>query len=338
MQPNYYIAKGRKDVFEIRWTVREDGRSQTHSRSTGTTDRFEALQVLEGFKRQSEVISQESQSPLLNLILTRYSESLTDSADSGTTKICIRHLIKYVGHYRLCNIDEEVLRDYTQNRGVAPPTIRREFNALKAAINRYVKYSKGALTDADKPIIDLPAQSQPRQVFLDKTEMQAFVEEVSKRSAGGQLDRLHIFVMLALYCGQRATATRNLKWSQVNFTTGLIDFRTQGERLTKKRKSVVPMNATLRAFLEVAKEQAQTDYVCIHNGLIDKTYKRWVSTTDFAHARIHDLRRSFITNLIAGGASVPTVSALVNESPETLLRTYACYVPGAANDAVGLLD
>ena len=337
MQPNYYIAKGRKDVFEIRWTVREDGRSQTHSRSTGTTDRFEALQVLEGFKRQSDVISQEAQSPTLNLILTRYSESLTDSADSGTTKICIRHLIKNLGDYRLCHIDEEILRVYKNTRGVAPPTIRREFNALKAAINRYVKHSKGALTDADKPIIDLPAQSQPRQVFLDKNETKLFIEEVSKRSTN-KLDRLHIFVMLALYCGQRATATLHLKWSQVNFTTGLIDFRTQGERLTKKRKSVVPMSKTLRAFLEVAKEQALTDYVCIHDGLIDKTYKRWVSTTDFHDIHIHDLRRSFVTNLIAGGASVPTVSALVNESPETLLRTYACYVPGAANDAVELLD
>jgi integrase len=329
---NSYLAQIR-GVWNICWTEQKDGRSIRRTRSTGETNRSQAQIVHEGFQQHVIEISRDGQSPLMGDLLTAYSERLTRRGAAETSHICVRHLQKHLAGVRLCHLTQQRLDKYADDRGVAPPTLRREFNALKAAIHLAQKAK--VISRDDIPHIEMPAQSEPRQVHLDIDERDAFIDAVAQR---GPTDRLHIFVMLALFCGQRMSATINLKWSQVNFTTGLIDFRPPGQAKTNKRKGVVPMSKRLRAALETARLSATSDFVCYHNGDVRQTYARWIAGTPWSHVHIHDLRRTFVITLLMKGVAVPIVAGLVQDDPATMLRTYAPYIPSGGAEAVALLD
>ena len=50
-----------------------------------------------------------------------------------------------------------------------------------------------------------------------------------------------IFILLGIYTGRRKDAILSLRWSQVDFDAGLIDFETPGRQRTKKRRGKVPI-------------------------------------------------------------------------------------------------
>lgn len=327
-----YLAQIR-GVWHICWTERAGDRSIRRTRSTGEADRSKAQIVHEGFSFQTVESAKDELSPLLADLLSDYSERITRRGATETTHACVRYLQKHLGAVRLCNLNQARLDRYADARGVSPPTLRRELTALKAALNLARKAR--VISADDIPHIELPAKSVPRQVHIDLRDRDAFIEAAAKR---GDTDRLYIFIMLALFCGQRMSATINLKWSQVNFNTGLIDFRSPGDAQTNKRRGVVPMSNRLRVVLEAAKVSAKSEYVCHHNGAVRQVYAKWVAGTPWKGVHIHDLRRTFVISLLMKGAPVPIVAGLVQDNPATLLTTYAPYIPSGAVEAIQLLD
>ncbi len=333
MQNAYVALNKATGRYEIRWTVRENGRSNTKIIRTGATTRDEALADLEGMRAGEQLKRELLETPTVNDILDAYSERLERRGSAETTKITVQHLRRHLGHVRVSQIDQERIDAYADERGVADPTIRRELGSLRAAFNVAIKARK--LRPDDVNHFELPAGSVPREVFLDPEERAAFIAKAMER---GSTDRLTVFVFLALHLGQRMQSILDLTWDRVNFKTGLVDCRTPHDRVTKKRKCIVPMSPKLRAFLEEIRPHATSEYVCYHNGDVSQTYGRWVATTEWAHVHIHDLRRTFATNLLLKGVAITTVAGLIGDRPETMLRTYAHYVPGAAAEAVLLLD
>ncbi len=77
---------------------------------------------------------------------------------------------------------------------------------------------------------------------------------------------MEVFTALAVYTGARKAAMLSLKWDQMDFITGMIDYNEPGRTITAKRRAIVPMTADLREVLKHAHKVRQTDYVVEYGG------------------------------------------------------------------------
>ena len=138
---------------------------------------------------------------------------------------------------------------------VSPGTLRREFNVLRAAL--LLAWKEKHLLHP--PSIKPPADSQPRDRYLTKEEAKRLIDAAAT---------LHVrtFVALAVWTGARRGSILSLTWDRVDLVAGMIDFQEPGRPLTKKRRSIVPINDRLRQALRDAQRARQCEYVVEYNG------------------------------------------------------------------------
>jgi integrase len=150
-------------------------------------------------------------------------------------------------------IDKAMVAKYSASRTVGPATIRLELGMLSAALN--MAYKAGHIER--KP--DIPLPSPP-----DRIGRHLSVNQYRKFLAGVRAPHAQLYMILGVNTMARPSAILELKWSQVNFDRGLIDFNQPGRTQTKKKRPIVPMNRPLRSALETAYAARQSDYVVEH--------------------------------------------------------------------------
>lgn len=96
-------------------------------------------------------------------------------------------------------------------------------------------------------------------------------DEAVRLIDGCRMPHLRLFVIIALCTASRRGTILELKWSQVDFQRGVIDFNRQEQRSIlnsgfSKGRAVAPMSALLRVALEEAEAGARTPFVIEWNG------------------------------------------------------------------------
>jgi integrase len=124
---------------------------------------------------------------------------------------------------------------YVTKRDRAAGTVRRELGVLQAAINW--AHKRGHLTRT--VVIELPSTPQSKQRWLTR-------QEAAKLLRATRFDRkarlyMPLFTLIALYTGRRKEAILSLRWSQIDFAAGTIDFEIEGRARTKKRRGFIPI-------------------------------------------------------------------------------------------------
>ncbi|MBA4306453.1 MAG: integrase [Sphingopyxis sp.] len=150
-------------------------------------------------------------------------------------------------------IDKAMVTKYSKGRNVGAATLRLELGMLSTSLN--MAFKAGQIQR--KPDIPLPAAPERIERHLTVRQFRRFMEGVRAPHA-------RLYMQLGINTMARPSAILELKWSQVNFDRGLIDFNQPGRIQTKKKRPIVPMNRTLRAALETAYQARQTDYVIEH--------------------------------------------------------------------------
>lgn len=150
-------------------------------------------------------------------------------------------------------IDKAMVAKYSASRPVGPATLRLELGMLSTALN--MSFKEGHIER--KPDIPLPAPPE-------RIERHLSVRQYRKFLAGVRAPHAQLYMVVGVNTMVRPSAILELKWSQVNFDRGLIDFNQPGRVQTKKRRPIVPINRPLRAALELAYAARQTDYVIEH--------------------------------------------------------------------------
>lgn len=215
---------------------------------------------------------------------------------------------------------------------VSSGTLRREFNVLRAALR--LAWKDKFLTHP--PRLEPPPDSQPRDRYLTKDE--------ARKLIAGARHHVKVFVALALFTGARRSSILSLTWDRVNLGTGLIDFQEPGRPITKKRRSIVPMNDQLRAVLEEAHRGRLCAHVVAYEGrpvphglrvsfakLCKNAGLTWKPTP-------HHMRHSAVSWMAMDGVPITQAADWFATDEATLRRTYRKFDPAYLRPVAASLD
>lgn len=147
-------------------------------------------------------------------------------------------------------IDEEMCKDYREDRPVSDATARYELLMLSTALNWAV--NKGHVSTRKQ--VWLPAKDEYEIRYLEREAFERFFEAVKAPHA-------RLYVLLAIYTIARPAAILELEWAQVDFERRLIRLNPPGRRQTAKKRPVVPINDELYEALVEAHAARQSSHI-----------------------------------------------------------------------------
>lgn len=140
----------------------------------------------------------------------------------------------------------------------------------------------------------------------------------------------------------RIGALLELTWDRVDMHRGVIRLATN-DLGPKKGRATVPINDTLRAALQDAKQAAVSDYVIERAGKrvesIKTGFNAAVKRAGIAHCTPHDLRRTAGRLMVENGTPIKEVAQFLGHSNPSITRAvYAQFSPGHLRSAAGSLE
>ncbi len=167
------------------------------------------------------------------------------------------------------------------------------------------------------------------KLVLTNLEVEAFLNE-----ARASQHRFYPIWVVALFTGMRSGELYALRWSDVDLENATISVSRSwnsknGFTSTKNQKSrIVPISFELMSFLKSLKlERGNEEFVLPHlnewsRGEAAKVIKLFCRSIHITPIRFHDLRATFITNLLARGESLARVMAMVGHSDMETTNVY----------------
>lgn len=208
-------------------------------------------------------------------------------------------------------------------------TVRRELEHLRAAVNFCVKAR--VFNPAHVPHIVMPPPSPPRDRWLNKKELEAIMRVADH---GKIQPRVRTFIYLARYTAARKSAITHLKWDQVNFAAGLIEYAKHDKKKTKKRKATVPIHPELRVYLEKIKASAQNEYVLEHKGDIRAGLDAAANQAGIDGLTPHVFRHTWATHASMNGVSMTDIARILGDTVATVEKVYAKFQPDYLKNAI----
>ncbi|RYZ93376.1 MAG: site-specific integrase [Proteobacteria bacterium] len=184
--------------------------------------------------------------------------------------------------------------------------------------------------------------AEANQAVLNRNEV-----EILLKQAKVQDHRFFEHWTLALLTGMRSGELYSLKWSDVDLVTGKISVsrawtRRNGEGPTKTAKSrVIPISKECRKFLDRLKlSSSGRDQVLPRlwewdQGLQAEVLKNFCAAIDITQIKFHDLRATFITQMLNNGVPLAKVMAIVGHSS---LNTTQGYLRLSGKDVEGATE
>lgn len=221
---------------------------------------------------------------------------------------------------------------YITNRDASAGTINRELSVLQASLRW--SFKRGDI-DFLPSIPRLPSPA-PRSQFLTEAQIQKLLD------AAESYPQVKTFVRIALMTGQRLEAILSLKWEQVDFQTGLVDFNDPAMPLAHRRKGrgIVPMSEALRSLLLGLDQDSM--YVIHRNGKRIRDFRSaWdhIMRTSGLKITPHILRHTVATQLAQKNVPMPQISRLLGHKSTAITeRVYAKYSPEFCRQAVSHLN
>jgi integrase len=187
------------------------------------------------------------------------------------------------------------------------------------------------------------------KIQVHEVEQKVLTNEEAKiflREAKLTQHRFYPIWITALFTGMRSGELFALLWTDIDFEAKTISVNKQwtnktGVGRTKNGKSrLVPISNDLLVYLKELKLKTQTDHVLPHfkeweNGEQAQITRGFCVGIGITPIKFHDLRATFITNLLARGESLARVMAIVGHSQ---IKTTNVYLRLAGVDVKGATD
>jgi len=263
-------------------------------------------------------------------ILEAYGKHLEKTVTHKRAMIAIKNLTPL---YKCTprNISKDI-DPYIQNRGASAGTVNRELSVLQAAMRW--SFKRGDI-DFLPSIPRLPSPP-PRSQFLTEDQVKRLLDSASP------YPYVETFIRIALMTGQRREAILSLRWGQVDFQTGLVDFNDPGMPLAHRRKGrgTVPMSQALRRLLMSLNQESP--YVIHKGGKRIRDFRAaWahIMRTSGLDITPHILRHTVATQLAQKNVPMPQISRLLGHKSTAITeRVYAKYSPEFCRQAVSHLN
>ena len=175
--------------------------------------------------------------------------------------------------------------------------------------------------------------------YLSQKELVAFGETLRKAEEMGENPSALAIIKLLIFTGARKGEIETLKWPEIDFDAGYLKL---GD--SKTGQKAIPLNAGALQVLNDQKRLKGSDYVFpayrgdAHYEGTPKVWKRIRSMAELQNVRLHDLRHSFASIAVSGGASLPIIGALLGHTNSSTTQRYAHLSDDplrAASEAVG---
>jgi integrase len=222
----------------------------------------------------------------------------------------------------------KAIDQYLSTRKASAGTINREISVLQAALRW--SFKRGNIDFV--PTLPRMPSPKPRSQFLTEVEARGLVD------ACKPYPWLEAFVKIALMTGQRKEAILSLKWEQVDFNTGLVDFNDATISMAHRRKGrgIVPMSEGLRKFL-MGLDKSHP-YVITKNGSRVRDFRAvWTKIMHQTGLDItpHVLRHTVATQLAQKNVPMTQISRLLGHKSTAITeRVYAKFTPDFCKQAV----
>lgn len=360
--PRLKPVEGRPNLYIV-WY--ENGRERL--KSTGTADSGQAQRALADFIQQQQAPRgpDDARDPgdvliaeALDLYGTKHAPKTADPARIG---YAIAALIPFWGDKKVSDITEDNCREYAKARARAPATIRRELGTLNASVVYGVR--KHLLT---RPILaDLPEKPEGKDRWLTRKEAARLLN--AARNARSDV-RLYLpqFILLGLYTGARKEAILSLRWPQVDFEHGRINFRRavkddgkqEGRARTNKRRAHIPIPRHLLTFLKLAYKRRSGDLgFVVHDkgrqvkdiggawdgdadpkAYVQGSFGRACKRAGLVDVSPHTLRHTCGTWLAQAGLDLHKIGGWLGHSDARTTQLYAHHHPDYQDEAKAALD
>jgi integrase len=346
----YLVRVPDRDVWFIR-----DGRKRLSTRTADVTKAAEALAAYRA-KAHGE-LARKGKAGLQTLeellgFWEREHRAKAGGEESWKRKwrFTVGLLNRHAGHKPLPALDFDWSRDYLRAReseGVIGATVRQELTTVLSAWR--AAHGRG-LVSVEPPLFDLPAPSEPRDVYLTKDEARRLLDACRK-------PYLRLFVRLGFATGARPGAILALKWSSVDLERGRVDYRTSGQRRVRrgdttgersasgKKAAVVPLKPDLIEELREARAVAQTTNVIEVSAKpiasIGRAFKTAVKEAGLDPDEIspHVLRHSAATWMAQAGVPTFQIAGFLGHSSVAMVeRVYGHHSPDYMRAGADALD
>jgi len=180
---------------------------------------------------------------------------------------------------------------------------------------------------------------ETRQSVLSPTEISILLREAKAAS-----HRFYSVWVMALLTGMRSGELYALRWTDIDMENGMVHVNQSwnsksGFGPTKSAKvRVVPISSELkRLFMDLKADGRNKDFVLPHHeewtrGEQAKVLRDFCEAIGITSVKFHDLRATFITQLLRNGESLAKVMAMVGHSE---LKTTQGYLRLAGHDVIG---
>ena len=268
-----------------------------------------------------------------------------------------KNLSPHFGHLTLAQVTEAV-PGYVEarmagklGRAAKSATVRKELALLRACFNwcADAKERKPLFALSDVPGFGLPADSEPRDRWLKRDEIDRLLEAARSE---GRMSRVERFLWLALETAGRKQALLDLTWDRVDFETGVIHLALPGLKQTKKRRASVPISAALRPVLERAYAERDGNLVLDHGGDVWAAVQSVVRRAGLAPAVArttgqsakatgispHVFRHTAATHMARRGVPLWLIAKVLGNSLAVVERSYAKHAPDDLRGAVDMIS
>ncbi|MTJ81769.1 MAG: site-specific integrase [Telmatospirillum sp.] len=301
-----------RGVWEIIWFER----GQRRRKGTGTAERAEADKIFGRWlldKEQGEAGPCHPDKRRIADVLNGYSEEhAPDCRDSARIGYAIKALLTFWGDKFVGDITKQSCKAYGRHRQKADGTVRKELGTLAAAINHDVGEKR-----LSAPVtVFLPEKPDNKDRWLTREEAAQLLRAARK----DKRSRLHLplFILMGLYTAARKEAILSLRWPQVDFERGQIDFNPPGRKRTSKGRALIPIPRRLMTFLRLArKRSSETGFVIEYFGV---SAKRLREAADPIHGRaVKNIKHAFASAAVNAGLG----EWKIRVSQRTVARTKA---------------
>jgi integrase len=172
------------------------------------------------------------------------------------------------------------------------------------------------MTLVDMPTFEMPSEQRDGQEapWLRREQVD-FLIDVAEWPLRG-------FVTLAYWWAARRASIEQLTVQQVNLTDGRVALNRPGQRMTKKRRPIVPVYDEVRPTLERLVSEASGGWLFGPTVDFYRPFVKLCKDAGLGEIHPHVLRHSRATHMLMAGESIYKVARLLGDTVKTVESVY----------------
>lgn len=268
---------------------------------------------------------------------------------------CEKHLIPTLGHLKIQKITTSILNDYFTVKascGLALSSLAQHRAILSSVMT--LALSEGVIGTNPVTLVSSIPKTRSNQVVLSDEQMKKLLTVARTYKSvrkGMGLHCIYHILLLALATGMRRGELLALKWRDINFENNRVSIVDNLVEIEGKQVLDTPKSANgIRTFsvepkvLQLLKTELWTtaeglvfqkgtgEYIPFSN--LTSAYKGCLKLAGIPpEVRLHDLRHTHVTHLLANHYDIKLVSQRIGDDPKTVMNTYAHVMPHKDKEA-----